>query len=839
MNYGPFRELLRHFANIGPGDDDQEAEAKFVAQLPRELSEQLADILPYLLTLAGVRVSDAHTERIKYLTPEALGRQLFHAVYRLFGCLSSEQPLVLVFENWHRRDHASTDLLTHLLPLIHQSPLCICIVSRSEEPLTERGQQLVADRYSHISLSALSLDESAQLFDTLRRAHEIPSQVQVAILEKARGNPFFLEEMIFAYTQSTSTASEVQRSIPDTIESQILARVDQLPEHLKNVLRVAAVVGHSFAFAIVQDLLQVRFETLEHDLAELQRQHFINPYCAAEQAGRFKHDLLQEIIYQHIGLEHRQSLHRQVGDCMEAACTDQLDMIIPQLAYHYAQAEAWDKAKTYLLKTGDLARQVASDTEALHLYQQVLNLLDDKVENAQWVSLQRKMGEAVYWRGKHQEAEALLERALRYTGGLPSTSCWRMGMSLAKHFLHHMGCQLLPRSWRLKRSQRDLSMVTERLRLYELLVWIAYATGRPLRFLLCTLMALNLAERYGYLAEAARCFAGIGVIWDFGNAPWLAGYYHRRAVVLAERVQHPRTLALSYFCLSIHEELLGVWEQALKHHRQAARIYWEIGDLRDWGTATICLSRIYAQLGNFALSLEESEELIRVGQQGGDALVWGWGELRKGDNLMRLGVLDGAVAHLPQACTLLDSVPEYHTLAEAQGLLAQSYWKQGNVSQALAVVQDREQLTAQRGLKSSHKRFAELYLALVEHATGAEQEELFRKAKAACQAAQKSKAPHLGGRARACRLHATYAWLRGKPMTARKWWRRSLRSADRLGARWELGMTHLEMGRRLQQASHLQQAEVIFSDIGATLDAAQAREIWESIAFPERTVGSE
>jgi tetratricopeptide (TPR) repeat protein len=329
------------------------------------------------------------------------------------------------------------------------------------------------------------------------------------------------------------------------------------------------------------------------------------------------------------------------------------------------------------------------------------------------------------------------------------------------------------------------------------------------------------------------------VIWDFGNAPWLAGYYHRRAVVLAERVQHPRTLALSYFCLSIHEELLGVWEQALKHHRQAARIYWEIGDLRDWGTATICLSRIYAQLGNFALSLEESEELIRVGQQGGDALVWGWGELRKGDNLMRLGVLDGAVAHLQQACTLLDSVPEYHTLAEAQGLLAQCYWKQGNVSQALAVVQDREQLTAQRGLKSSHKRFAELYLALVEHATGVEQEELFRKAKAACQAAQKSKAPHLGGRARACRLHATYAWLRGKPMTARKWWRRSLRSADRLGARWELGMTHLEMGRRLQQASHLQQAEVIFSDIGATLDAAQAREIWESIAFPERTVGSE
>ena len=272
----------------------------------------------------------------------------------------------------------------------------------------------------------------------------------------------------------------------------------------------------------------------------------------------------------------------------------------------------------------------------------------------------------------------------------------------------------------------------------------------------------------------------------------------------------------------------------IRRQRQAAHLYWEIGDLRDWGTATICLSRIYTQLGNLAQGLEESKKLIRVGQQGGDALVWGWGELRKGDNLMRLGVLDDAVAHLQQACILLNSVPEYHTLAEAHGLLAQCYWKQGNVLQALAVAQDREHLTSQRGLKSSHKRFAELYLALAEHATGAEQDEAFRKAKAACQAAQKSKAPHLGGRPRACRLRATYAWLRGKPVTARKWWRRSLRSAARLGARWELGMTHLEMGRRLQQASHLQQAEAIFSDIGATLDAIQAREILASITCPEQ-----
>jgi hypothetical protein len=52
-------------------------------------------------------------------------------------------------------------------------------------------------------------------------------------------------------------------------------------------------------------------------------------------------------------------------------------------------------------------------------------------------------------------------------------------------------------------------------------------------------------------------------------------------------------------------------------------------------------------------------------------------------------------------------------------------------------------------------------------------------------------------------------------------------------------MTHLEMGRRLQQASHLLEAEVIFSDLGAALDAAAAREMLKGMAFPERAVGPE
>jgi hypothetical protein len=43
--------------------------------------------------------------------------------------------------------------------------------------------------------------------------------------------------------------------------------------------------------------------------------------------------------------------------------------------------------------------------------------------------------------------------------------------------------------------------------------------------------------------------------------------------------------------------------------------------------------------------------------------------------------------------------------------------------------------------------------------------------------------------------------------------------------RYQSGMSHLEMGRRLKDLQHLQQAETIFAEIGAEWDLAQAQKL--------------
>src|SRR4030067_3400461 len=78
------------------------------------------------------------------------------------------------------------------------------------------------------------------------------------------------------------------------------------------------------------------------------------------------------------------------------------------------------------------------------------------------------------------------------------------------------------------------------------------------------------------------------------------------------------------------------------------------------------------------------------------------------------------------------------------------------------------------------------------------------------------------------RLLGKYEWLMGRPSFAEEWWQKSLKTAEEMGMRYALGMTHLEMGQRLKDRYHLEKAEAIFSEIGAEFDLSQTRKLLEA-----------
>jgi predicted ATPase len=136
--------------------------------------------------------------------------------------------------------------------LVETVPLLIFGISRPERDtpaarLREFCALNFADHYIEIRLAPLSESYSDQLIDNLLDIENMPASLRELIIDKADGNPFFLEEVLRTLIDASAvlrdassgrwraTAQIEALHIPNTIQGVIMARVDRLDEELKQV----------------------------------------------------------------------------------------------------------------------------------------------------------------------------------------------------------------------------------------------------------------------------------------------------------------------------------------------------------------------------------------------------------------------------------------------------------------------------------------------------------------------------------------------------------------------------------------------------------------------------
>ncbi len=850
LSYWPFLDIIKKLVGITDHDDEATSWEKLHRQVATLFTEQVADVLPYLATLLALEVREPFAERVKYLDGQAMGYQIFRTMRHVVTRLTQDRPLVLVFEDLHWADHSSATLLEHLFPLVDRLPLLICGVSRPETqgPVTGVRQAFARThpaRYLEITLKPLTPVESLHLLGNFIELETLPRRLREEILNKAEGNPFFLEEIVrtlmdlgvlVRQTETTrwrATGPVDQLSIPDTIQGVIMARVDRLPEAIKEILRLAAVIGRSFLYRVLRSFTEDEAD-LKHRLGTLLEAELIR-----EKEGQseleyiFQHALVHEVTYESLLVQRRRELHHRVGTCIETLFPHRLDEFSGVLAYHFAQAEAWEKAHTYLFRAGDQAGKMAADVEALAHYHQAITVYSQAF-GARWdpvqrAVLERKMGEALFRRGDHQQATEYIQKALSFLGSELPTSRWRVRLAILKHLLQQARHRLVAglswpgRSRRQMRSPPDPT-AEEQARLYEAMLWIDYFRD-PERFVLDAFVYLNFAERHGLVTGIVQGAISVGVICDILSRSRLADYYHRYAVAQATQFQHPLAIGYAYLGRGVHEIYLGQWEAALDHLWRSADAFLGAGYVREGGAAKGMVIEASYRMGGYARAQEMSAELVQLGQDGADHQVWGWGLYGLAQSELHIGEVEDVVAYLQQSIELLASVPDHLAVVAARGYLGRSYLRQGNWQQALSILEECAQFIATSGLRNylltpALNGLAEAYLAVAEQAEGAARTERLQQAKKACRAALRQGKVYRGGAPQALRLQGTCAWLMDQPETAKKWWQKSLAVAEALGMQYETGMAHLEVGRRLGKQEHLERAEAILDRLGARGDLA-------------------
>ena len=92
--------------------------------------------------------------------------------------------------------------------------------------------------------------------------------------------------------------------------------------------------------------------TIPQQLQQLVAGQVIRP--EGEQSYAFRHALLHEAVYGTLLRRERREVHGAVARALEALYAGTLDEHLADLAHHYFENEAWDKALSYARRAGEL-----------------------------------------------------------------------------------------------------------------------------------------------------------------------------------------------------------------------------------------------------------------------------------------------------------------------------------------------------------------------------------------------------------------------------------------------------------------------------------------------------
>jgi len=317
---------------------------------------------PLLQLLPSLRESlpPGFEERIQALAvvheqaepPEVEPGWLLDGLAEVLTRLSARRPVALVLDDMHRADRATVDIVDKLLPRLQSLPVLTLLLRQP----TGRRPRHVSEEET-VTLEPLSREQSAALVASA--AAGLSEHAARQLVDRAGGNPLYLELLAVA---ATATPDAV--AVPESLQTAVVARVDELDETARRVLREASVFGQSFyeePLKLTTTVSDGLYETLGH-LCDI---GLLSELPDARHRGyQFRHSLVQEVVYQGLLMRQRVELHRRAAEALELAREEGMDVEPEQLAFHYQEAGDIERGAAYHLAAAERADRLRAPSEA-------------------------------------------------------------------------------------------------------------------------------------------------------------------------------------------------------------------------------------------------------------------------------------------------------------------------------------------------------------------------------------------------------------------------------------------------------------------------------------------
>ena len=331
------------------------------------------------------------------VTPQRKKDKTFEALLRQVEGLSRQQPVLMIFDDLHWIDPSSRELLDHLTERVADWPVLLLAMFRPEFQPPWIGQPHV----TMLALARLDRRDTAAMVANVAGDAALPTEIMEEIAERTDGVPLFVEELTKAVLESgaqgaVALSSVPPPSVPATLHTSLMARLDRLGPTAKDVAQSGAAIGREFGFELLSSTTELPEPQFREALDRLTNAGLLFVRGVPPHSSYiFKHTLVQDAAYGTLLRGRRQRLHARIA----AALEDRFPGIVlaqpALLAQHCEAAGVAEQAVAYWLKAGHQALARSAMTEAVAQLRKGLDVLaavpDGPWRRQQELDLQRAL----------------------------------------------------------------------------------------------------------------------------------------------------------------------------------------------------------------------------------------------------------------------------------------------------------------------------------------------------------------------------------------------------------------------------------------------------------------
>jgi class 3 adenylate cyclase len=283
------------------------AEFEKVAKIPEGTRSELKRTLSFAADLVDCHWDDSPFAKLD--DPKLRHENRIIAVKELLRAMAYTAPTVLEVEDTHWIDASTAAWLTAMTRNISALPLAILCTSRFSDDGSKPELQIAQDaELKDFELQPITGDEFTQAMvkALLGGDSELDTEACKLISGKAKGNPFFTEQLILHLhetgeleaTKPAETADEHTRRrsklrmkstdtarLPGSLSSLVTARIDRLSPEVRETVKHASILGVRFLSRVLGELLKRSGKvsrSLEELLLESEKEGVLIPAERAE-----------------------------------------------------------------------------------------------------------------------------------------------------------------------------------------------------------------------------------------------------------------------------------------------------------------------------------------------------------------------------------------------------------------------------------------------------------------------------------------------------------------------------------------------------------------------------